>query len=105
MYPAILVYPQKIKLENEYKIENVYKSKMSTKFDSQVEKITKKNVWGNFKIKLKIFCCRHQKNASYTILIYEKYMISFFFDKKNSFFIWNDTPNFMSKQDFYVKTT
>ena len=38
--------------------------------------VEKKKFGGNFK--KKNFCCRHQKNASHTISIYENCMISIF---------------------------
>ena len=71
-----------------------------------VEKKNKKIFGLNFQNYLKIFLCRHQKNASHTIFIYENCMKSIFFKKrKPPFFItrlfyYNQTHTEMSLYQF-----
>ena len=54
------------------------KACLNTKINLRLKK-HKKNFGGNFKNTLKIFCRRHQKNASRTITIYGNCMTSVFF--------------------------
>ena len=72
---------------------------LSTKINLRLKQNQKKTFKGNLEITLKIFCRRHQKNASYAFFIYGNCMISIFFDKKFFFFVLYDTPNFMPKQE------
>ena len=83
VYPGLRYTHKKLKLHAKFFSKNVC---LSTKIILRLKK-TQKNFGGNFKNTLKIFCCRHQKNASHTISIYGNCMISIFFVKKFFFFI------------------
>ena len=70
------LYTQKIK----FCMQNFFSKKCLFEYENHfaVEKKQKK-IWGQFQKKK--FCCRHQKNASHTISIYENCMISIFWQK------------------------
>ena len=72
-----------IKIKMLHVILKLFWKYFEKKFRNYFEKQVILKLEVNFKFSWKIFCCRHQKNASHKI----------------SFFIWYDTPTFMSKHE------
>ena len=75
MYPGLRYAHKKLKLSGKKKVTKEYKIRFAVekKFFGLISKL--------FYCK---FLCRHQKNASYTIFIYENCMLSIFSKSKTS---------------------